>query len=69
MSRGDARASSADIKGFREFNELNTRGVDTAKKDGYLEANAWRAAALNRVQALTLPVDLDFQTSPVVPAN
>jgi virulence-associated protein VagC len=24
---------------------------------------------LNRVQALTLPVDLDFQTSPVVPAN
>jgi hypothetical protein len=24
---------------------------------------------LSGVQALTLPVDLDFQTSPVVPAN
>ena len=68
MSRGDTRARSADIKGFREFNELDTRGIDPAKKDGYLKANAWRAAALSGVQALTLPVDLDFQTSPMVPA-
>lgn len=69
MSGGDTGARSADIKSLRELNELNTRGVDTAKKDGYLEADAWRAAALNRIQALTFLVDLDFQISPVVPAN
>jgi hypothetical protein len=69
MSAGDTGARSADIKGLREFNELNARGVDAAKKDGYLEADAWRAATLNRVQALAFPVDLDFQTSPVVRAN
>jgi hypothetical protein len=63
MSRGDTSARSADVEGLRELNELDTGSVHSPKENGYLEANAWRAA-LNAVQALTLLVNLDFQNPP-----
>jgi hypothetical protein len=68
VGRSDAGARGADVEGLRELDELDTGSVYSAKKNGYLEANAWRAA-LNAVQALTLLVNLDFQDPPVVPAN
>ncbi len=68
MSRGDTGAHGADVKGLRELDELDTGSVHSAKKNGYLEANPWRAT-LNAVQALTLLVNLDFQDSPIVPTN
>jgi hypothetical protein len=64
MSRGDIGARGADIEGLCEFNELYTGSVNAAKKNGYLEANTWRAAALRRFRARALLVDLDFQTPP-----
>jgi len=41
MSRSDAGTRSADVEGLREFNELDTGSVHSAKENGYLEANAW----------------------------
>jgi hypothetical protein len=68
MSRGDAGTRGADVEGLRELDELDTGSVHSPKENGYLQANAWRAA-LNAVQALTFLVNLDFQDPPVVPAN
>ncbi len=64
MCRGDAGASSADVKGFGELNELNAGSVDTAQKHGYLEANARGPAALDRVQARAFVVYFGFQAPP-----
>jgi hypothetical protein len=65
VGRGDTRACSAYVQRLGKFNEFNTGGVYAAEKDGHLKTNPRRAAALGRVQALTLSVDLDFQTSPI----
>jgi hypothetical protein len=67
MSRGDIGARRADIEGLCELNELDAGSVNTAKKNGHLETNTRRAAALRSFRAHTLLVDLDFQTPPVVP--
>ena len=69
MSRSDTGARSADVEGLRELNELDTGSIHTAKKNGHLQANTRRAAALHRVRALALLADLDFQTPPIVPAT
>jgi len=69
MRRSDTGTRRADVERLRELNEFNTGSVDTPKKNGYLEADTRRPAALNRIQALAFVVYLDFQTSPVVPVN
>jgi hypothetical protein len=64
MSRGDTSASSADVKGLGELNEVDARSIDTAEKHGYLEADSRRATALSRVDALAFAVNFDFQAPP-----
>ena len=67
MCRGDTRACGTDVERLGQFDELNAGRIDATKKNRYLEANTRGLAAL--LHAFTLPVDLKFQTSPMVPAN
>jgi hypothetical protein len=69
MSRGNTGTCGTDIECLCELDELDARSVDAAKKDWHLQANARRAAALDRVRTLTFPIYLDLQTPPVVRPN
>jgi hypothetical protein len=69
MSAGDTSAGCTDVERLGEFNEFNAGRIDTTEKHGYLETKARRKAALRRACALALFIKLDFQTSPMVPAN
>jgi hypothetical protein len=64
MGRGDTGACSADVKGLGELNELDAGRVDTAEKDGHLEADARGLTALNGAQSRVFVVDFDFQAPP-----
>ena len=64
MGRGNAGAGSADVKGLGQLNELEAGSIDSAEKDGHLEADARRATALNGLQPLAFVVYFDFQAPP-----
>ena len=69
MCGRNTRTGGTNVEGLGEFDELDSGGVDAAKKNRYLEADAGGATALGGVQALTSLIDLKFQGSPMVPAN
>jgi len=54
----NTRTRGTDVEGLCEFDELNSGGVDAAKKNRYLEADSRGPTALGSVQALTFLIDL-----------
>jgi hypothetical protein len=69
MGGGDTRAGGTNVKRLRKLDEFHSGGIYTSKKYRYLQTDARRVAALSGAWALALFVDLDFQTSPMVPAT
>lgn len=64
MGRGNASAGSADVKGLGQLNKLDAGSINTAEKDGHLQADTRRPTALNGLQPLAFVVYFDFQTPP-----